>query len=329
MPKVAEKPGKPDKPAEKKTEKVRFPGISPTSIEHPLDRSALEVLRKTPGLDTLFKKLASLHFERQVRLYYTADTLRLTPKQCPDVYALFREACEILDMEEPELYLAQAPIANAFAIGFDRHTVVITSGLVDLLTPEELQGVMGHELGHIKSGHMLYRTIAAFLSLIGLLAARNLPFVNLLTQALIYALYDWTRKSELTADRAGLLVSQNPDVAVSTLLKLAGGSQHTALMLNREEFLKQADDYEDMDESFLNVIYKFEMTRYQTHPFPALRAREISRWSETDDYRRILAGGYDLASGVEGERRCTTCGATIENPTFRFCTDCGKPLDPK
>lgn len=307
-------------------EKVRFPGISPTSFEHPMDRSALEVLRKTPGLDLLFKKLGSLHYERQIRLHFTADSLRLTPKQCPELYALFREAVDILDMSEPELYLMQDPSPNAFAIGMDRHTVVITSGLVDLLDYHELQGVMGHELGHIKSGHMLYRTIAIFLSVIGVIAARNLPFVNILSQALVYALYDWTRKSELTADRAGLLVSQNSDVAVSTLLKLAGGSPRTAQLLSVEEFVKQADDYEDMDESLLNVLYKFEMTRYQTHPFPALRAREISRWSNSDDYRRILAGGYELASGAPEERRCASCGATIENPQFKFCTDCGQPM---
>jgi Zn-dependent protease with chaperone function len=308
-------------------QKVCFPGISPTNFEHPMDRSALEVLRKTPGLDLLFRKLASIGFERQVRLHFTADSLRLTPKQCPEIYALFREACEILDMDEPELYLWQNPFPNAFAIGMERHTVVISSGLVDMLDYRELQGVMGHELGHIKSGHMLYRTIAIFLSVIGLVAARNLPFVNLITQALIYALYDWTRKSELTADRAGLLVSQSEDAAISTLLKLAGGSQRTAQMLNVQEFVKQADDYEDMDESLLNVLYKFEMTRFQTHPFPAVRAREISRWARSEQFRQILDGEYDLASGVQDERRCDSCGATIENPTFRFCTDCGKPLD--
>jgi Zn-dependent protease with chaperone function len=307
-------------------ERVHFPGISPKSIEHPMDRTALEVLRKTPGLDLLCRKLASLHFERYVRLYFTADSLRITPKQCPEIYALFKEAVEILDMAEPELYLWQSPFPNAFAIGMDRHTVVISSGLVDLLDERELQGVMGHELGHIKSGHMLYRTIAIFLARIGLIAARNLPFVNLITQALLIALYDWSRKSELTADRAGLLVSQNREVAMSTLLKLAGGSQKTAGMLDVEEFMKQADDYEDMDDSLLNVLYKLDMTWAMTHPFPALRAKEISRWYHSDQYHRILAGEYELASGAEEERKCASCGAIIENPTFKFCTDCGRPL---
>ena len=53
----------------------------------------------------------------------------------------------------------------AFAIGMEKHTIVITSGLVELLEDDELRFVIGHELGHIKSGHMLYRTMAVFLSL--------------------------------------------------------------------------------------------------------------------------------------------------------------------
>src|SRR5438552_11907493 len=100
------------KPNQAKLEKTRFPGINPNAFEHPMDRSALEVLRKTPGLDRLFKKLASLHFERIVRLHFTADSLRLSPGQCPRIFAMMRESAAILDMPEPELYLTQSPIAN-------------------------------------------------------------------------------------------------------------------------------------------------------------------------------------------------------------------------
>lgn len=313
-------------PAATAPDRACFPGLSPIAFEHPWDRSALQALRRTPGLDQLFKKLASLGFERQVRLHFTADSLRLSPNQCPQVYALFREATAVLDMAEPELYLWQNPLPNAFAIGMERHTIVLSSGLVDLLNDDELRTVMGHELGHIKSGHMLYRTIAIFLSLVGLVAARNLPFVNLLSQALLYAFYDWFRKSELTADRAGLLVSQDQDVSVRSLLKLAGGAQRTRDQLNVEEFLKQADDYEDMDESLLNVLYKFEMTRFQTHPFPALRAREVSRWAVSEEYRRILHGDYPRTEEGPAVRRCPRCAAAVDNPLFRFCPECGETL---
>lgn len=306
-------------------ERVSFPGIHPKAFEHPLDRSALEALRKTPGLDLLFKKLGSLHFERIVRLHFTANSLRLSPQQAPRLYGLMREAAAVLDMPEPEMYLMQTPEMNAVATGMDRHTLAITSGLVEAMDDDELRVVIGHELGHIKSGHMLYRTMAIFLSVVGLVAMRNLPYVNLISEVLLLALYDWIRMSELTADRAGLLVAQDLDVALRVELKLAAGNVARHDEFSVEEFLKQADDYEDMDSSLLNMFYKFEMTKFQTHPFPALRARELSRWYNSDDYRRILNGDYARAD-ASTERRCGRCGSRVENPLFRFCPDCGEAL---
>ncbi len=313
-------------PEKRHSTRTKLKGIHPAAFEHPIDRAALEVLRKTPGLPFLLKKLASLGFERQVRIYFTADTLRLSPKQCPEIYNLLVEAAEILDMPEPELYLWQNPFPNAFAIGMDRHTIVVTSGLVELLDEDELQAVIAHELGHIKSGHSLYRTIAIYLAIAGLHVARNLPFVNLLSDMILYALYDWSRKSELTADRAGLLVVQDPAVSVRTLLKLAGGGNSTIGEASTAEFLRQADDYEDMDASPLNVLYKFELTRFQTHPFPALRAREINQWGASKEYQEIISGNYRMESENNTLRFCTSCGSRIENLAFRFCPDCGDAL---
>src|SRR5207253_1231343 len=225
-----------------------------------------------------------------------------------------------------ELYLMQQPFPNAFAIGMEKHTIVVTSGLVELLNEDELRGVLGHELGHIKSGHMLYRTMALFLAVVGLIAVRNLPFLSLITEALRYALYDWYRKSELSADRAGLLVTQDADMSVRILLKLAAGPVGAAHTLSEEEFLKQADEFEDMGSSVLDAFYAFEMMRFQTHPFPALRAREINRWSQTEEYRGILQGEYPRIDSETNERRCPKCAAPIWNPVFRFCPECGGAL---
>jgi Zn-dependent protease with chaperone function len=309
-------------------ERVRFPGIHPNAFEHPLDRTALEALRKTPGLDLLLKKLSASYVERIVRLQFTADSMRLSPGQCPRVYSLLEESASVLDMPLPDLYLSQSPFPNAFAIGMERHTIVLWSGLLELLDDDELRFVLAHELGHIKSGHMLYHTMALFLSIVGLVAARNLPFVNLLSlsQALLYAFYDWRRKSELTSDRAGLLVAQDKDVGIRTMLKLAGGSRGVAETLSVDEFLKQADDLEDMGANLLDAIYLFDMTRFQSHPFPALRAREILRWSESEDYRAIMRGEYPRVDGEEAPRRCGRCGTDVYNPTFTFCPNCGTAL---
>src|SRR5580704_11117486 len=136
--------------------RVRFPGLASSAFEHPGDRATLEALRRTPGLDRLFKWLSDIGVERYKRLELTADAIRVSPRQCPRLYNDLREACAILDVREPELYLSQHPFPYAGAFGMQRHIIVITTSLVDLLSETERLQVIGRELGHIKAEHMLY-----------------------------------------------------------------------------------------------------------------------------------------------------------------------------
>lgn len=308
--------------------RVRFPGISSAAFEHPADRAALEALRRTPGLDRLLKWLSDLGAERFLRLMFTADSIRVSPRQCSRLYSDLREACAILDVEEPEFYLSQLPFPNAFTFGMQRHTIVMTTALVDLLNDTERVEVIGHELGHIKAEHMLYRTMAIVLATVmqGMVSGLALP-AAIMTQALAYALYAWFRKSELTADRAGLLVVQDADVCISSLLKLVGGSQRLIDDLNTEEFVRQADLYDDMDEDFLSLYYKFLLVRWETHPFPAVRAREIQQWASSEDFARLLRGEYPRTTPDAGRRVCSECKTVVTNVTYRFCPECGRPLD--
>lgn len=307
--------------------RVRFPGLSSAAFEHPADRAALEALRRTPGLDKLLRWLSDVGAERFVRIMFTGDSLRISPRQCPKLYNDLREACAILDVKEPEFYLIQTPQPNAFAFGMKNHTLVISTSLVDLLSDSERLSVIGHELGHIKAEHMLYRTMAIIITniLSEMTGVLSIPGA-ILSQGLIYSLYAWFRKSELTADRAGLLVAQDVHVCNTTLLKLVGGSQKLADDLNTEEFTKQADLYEDMDEDFLSLYYKFLILSRQTHPFPSLRARELQEWSESDQYKRLLRGDYPRVNTEAGKRTCTNCNTTVTNVTFRFCPECGAVL---
>ncbi|HLK56206.1 MAG TPA: M48 family metalloprotease [Chthonomonadaceae bacterium] len=309
--------------------RVRFPGLSSAAFEHPADRAALEALRRTPGLDRLLRWMSDLGAEKYVRAVYTGDSIRVSPRQCSRLYNDLREACAILDVKEPEFYLLQHPMPNSWAIGMKRHTIVMTTAMVDLLDDAERLEVIGHELGHIKAEHMLYHTMAILLGNILASSASLLTIPGfVLSQGLLYALYYWTRKSELTADRAGLLTVQDPRICISGDLKLSGGSRRLADDLNPEEFVKQADLYEDMDDNLLVLSYKFIMLARQTHPFPALRAREIQEWSQSDQYQRLLRGDYPRVHTSAGLRTCAQCGTLVTNVTFRFCPECGGGLDP-
>lgn len=306
--------------------RVRFPGLSSTAFEHPSDRAALEALRRTPGLDRVLRKLSDLGAERLVRLRFTADSIRVSPRQCRRLYNDLREACAILDVREPELYLSQYPFPQAVAFGMERHMIVVTSALVDLLDDTERLNVLGRELGHIKADHMLYRTMAMILADLLADVSKYVGLGRVVTDGLVYAFHAWFRRSELTADRAGLLTVQDARVCTSAMLKLVAGSQKLIDDLNPDELARQADLYDDLEEDFLSAYYQFLLIRFRSQPFPAVRAREILEWADSEEYRHIMRGEYPRRSARAGHRKCPRCDFVVTNVTFQFCPECGAAL---
>jgi Zn-dependent protease with chaperone function len=298
----------------------KFPRITSAAFEHPADRAALEAVKKIPVLDKVFRKFLELGLERAMRVQLMGQAVHVTSRQCPKIYKLFKEAADILDMHEPDLFLTNQPVSNAFTFGVERPFIVLHSGLVDLLEEEELMAVMGHELGHVKAGHVLYRSIAYFLAQI---AAKLLGLGGIATMGLGAALADWSRKAELTADRAELLVVQDVQIPMRVHMKLSGGTKTVYAQMDEQEFLRQADAYEDLDYSTLNKVYKLMQELWMSHPVPVYRAKEILTWSKSKQYQEILAGRYPTEDPGLGLRDCPHCGAKI-SPSFFFCPECGK-----
>jgi Zn-dependent protease with chaperone function len=268
----------------------RFPGISSRAYEHPSDRSALVALRKLSGFDSVFKALSGLVTERSLRLLFLANSVRVNDEQFAHLNSMLRDACYILDLEKvPPMYVSQDPKPNAMCIGLDAPVIVVTTGLVELLDEEEMRAVIGHEVGHALSGHAVYRTILLFLTNLALKVAW-IPLGNMAIMAIVTALREWFRKSELSADRAGLLVGQDLQASMRGLMKLAGGN-HLHEM-NVDSFLAQAEEYEsggDIRDSVLKIMNVLP----RSHPFTAVRAAELKKWAESRDYQRIMDGHYD------------------------------------
>lgn len=298
----------------------RFPRIASSAFEHPADTAALEAVKKIPVLDKAFRKFLELGMERIFRIQLMGQAVHVTPKQCHRIYKLFKEAADILDMHEPDLFLASNPHVNAFTFGVERPFIVLQSALVDLLDEEELMAVLAHELGHVKCGHVLYRSIAYFLAHI---ASRVLGMGGIATMGLAVALFEWSRKSELSADRAELLVVQDVNVCLNLHMKLSAGSKRVFEQIDHNEFLRQAETYEDLDYSTINKVYKFMQELWLDHPIPVFRAREIKQWSESKQFKEIMAGRYPTTDAGVALRACPHCGVKI-SPSFFFCPDCGK-----
>ncbi|MFH8785138.1 M48 family metallopeptidase [Streptomyces roseoverticillatus] len=267
----------------------RFPGISSRAYEHPADRSALVALRKLSGFDTVFKALSGLLPERSLRLLFLSDSVRVGEQQFQHLHTMLLDACYLLDLPKvPPMYVTQDPQPNAMCIGLDEPVIVVTTGLVELLDEEEMRAVVGHEAGHALSGHAVYRTILLFLTNFAVKVAW-IPLGNVAIMAIVTALREWFRKSELSADRAGLLVGQDVQASMRGLMKIAGGN-HLHEM-NVDAFLAQAEEYEaggDLRDSVLKIMNVLP----RSHPFTTVRAAELKKWAASRDFQRIMDGHY-------------------------------------
>ena len=176
------------------------------SIHPPDDRRALSALRAIPGIDSALKKLLAVTGESAIRVIFTATAVKVTPTQCPDLYAKLQIACTTLGVDMPELFVQQNPIVNAFTGGVERPVIVLYSQLIERLSDEEVLAVVAHEVGHIHSEHVLYLTAARLIEFLAKTAvlASPLTFIvkELLTMSMRAALLAWARRAELSCDRA-------------------------------------------------------------------------------------------------------------------------------
>ena len=277
-------------------ERVKFEDLEASAFQHPLDRQATENLKLLVGFDLLVAKFLEFGLERMLYVYNIASAVQVGPKQFPKLNNMLHENAEILDVPVPEMYVSQTPVVNALTNGHTRPYIMLYTGLLDLMTDEEVKTVIAHELGHVKCGHVLYLTMANVLSQLTTQVTQMAWGIGTPVFYLLYgALLNWRRRSELSSDRASLLVMQNPAPVISALTKLAAGSQRFADQLSPEEFLNQARIYtEEMDQSFPDIIYRFvaETDLSRTHPFMVERVKEIDLWSASDQYKDILAGNY-------------------------------------
>ncbi len=276
-------------------------GLKADQFRHPLDLEATNSLKQLPGLDLLIRNLLGPVAEQFFYLENIASSILVGEQQLPQIHNLLLEACRVLDVEPPQLYVRQNPVPNAytFAMRGKQPFIVMHTSLIELLTPEEIQAVIAHELGHLKCDHGVYLTLANII----VLAAGQLPLGGMITQGLQAQILAWVRCAEFTCDRAALLATQDPKTIMSVMMKLTGGSPSLASQLNLDAFIAQARAYDDIDKTEIGQLLKQMQTAQLTHPVPVLRAREIDRWASSQSYQSLLQKqtmGYDSEAKSKG-----------------------------
>lgn len=281
--------------------------ISSYSWEHPADRVALNALQQVPGFDTLLKKVVGTFGERNISMVYKAQAVRVGPNQYARIHRQLESVCEVLDTNVPPLYLSQTHLANAGAVGMENPFIVLNSSLIELANDAEIEAVLGHEVGHIMSEHALYRT------LLHLLLGYGQSFTPLISQAILpitLALMEWSRKAEVSCDRAGLLATQDLNAMLGLLLVMAGGIRGRRDELDINAFVEQSDEYRQ--ESGLGAYYRVLSTLGRSHPFPVIRVAELRNWVDSGAYTDIMAGNYHR----NGEPRPFADDATTAGKAF-------------
>ncbi len=298
----------------------RYPGISSEAFRHPLDREAEKALRSLPGFDLVARKFVEFLSERPQFVYHMGNSIQVGPRQYASVYRLFRECVASLDVTpEPALFISQNPFANAYALGQERPLLTLYSGLLDVMGETELRAVLAHELGHIKCGHTTLSQMAIWLLQTMMFVGQvTLGLSNLvLSSGLLLALYEWKRKSELSADRAALLATDDPEGVLQSMLRIAGGTVSHGHELSLAEFKRQAARYEELDRDNLNQVYKFFLYNnlgqgvFLSHPFVVERVKYLEEWATSAEYRDIQNGRYqrDDATGAVDTAAVDTAAA--------------------
>jgi Zn-dependent protease with chaperone function len=270
-------------------EPIILRGISSRAWEHPADRGALVALRELRGFDILLRKMSGMISERSLRLSLMGSSIRVDRHQYKRVHDAYLQVGAVLDAADlPDLYITRNPDLGGMCIGIDKPVIVVNSGSLDLLDETELKFLLAHELGHALSGHGLYRTLLmVLLRLTTSVAWIPVGVVGL--RVITAALYEWSRKSELSADRAGALAVQDPAAAVRFMAKMAGGGDlHD---VDTAAFLEQAKEFEsggDLRDSFLKLL----LLEQRSHDFAVARAAALKTWIDDGEYREYLAGDY-------------------------------------
>ena len=318
--------------------KERLQSSDFTQYEHPLDRTAREILEGTVGLSTVVSKFNEYAIERLIKNQYIGSKLRVRKREFPMVYRAYETACETLKLDViPDLYFEQGYI-NAKTMGVVQPIVVITTGCTSLLTFDELVFIFGHEIGHIKSRHVLYHQMADVFPMLGdIIGAASLGVGKLLISGLQLALLNWKRKSEFTADRAGLLACQNVEAAVSIMMKISGLPINYFGKVSTESFLKQARDFESLDDNAMDVAAKFMSVMLQDHPWMVERAGQLDKWVNQGYYEKILHYNSESILKIKGVSdeigskvvTCLVCGiknkvSLEKNSIGKMVVNCGK-----
>lgn len=268
-------------------------GLDARLFQHPQDRALLNTLKCIPLIDKLVGSEMDLAVRGQ-QLMFLSNSIRLTETSMPRIHDGYLEAAHALGIEQeniPEVYISTGPV-NAYCMGADKPFINVSASLVNLLNKDELLFVLGHELGHALCGHAKYHALFYYLTQMGsgLVSALTLGISDvILNNTIIPALSLWVRRSEYSADRAGMLACQNREAALRALMKISGFPFVCYREMRSRTLVEQAIEYDQaMRQSALDRLYHILNHLSLSHPLTVARGWELLQWLNAGEYDEII-----------------------------------------
>jgi Zn-dependent protease with chaperone function len=270
----------------KRTEKKAEAGPSePDGREYAyrFDRQTREAFERMRPVQLVVAKTVRM-FKSVWRNQLLGSAVKVSDRQFPRIQKVTEQCAATLGIPTPQVYITNNPHLNAGTYGTDDESfIIVHSALVDHYSDEELLTVIGHECGHVHNGHVVYLTALHYIVRVaGVFLAWVLP------PALV-ALNAWSRRAEITSDRAAMLCSKDPATAERAITKLALGSRKLYEEFNLEAFLEQHHEGREGVGKYMEV--------FASHPWLPKRVLAMREFAKSDFYRHAvgLEGGLPMA----------------------------------
>ena len=266
---------------------INVANIDYSSIRHPDDEKTINLLNKIPGFKSFLKNTVGKFRESYNEVEYTGNGYDVNFKSMPELYSLLKDTARILGAQKiPSCSTDWYYGISSFTMGDKNPRIILQSGTIELLSPSELRFVFGHELGHLLCGHKPYHM---------LLEVIYSPFygedlaMKAIAATVKLPLMEWYRNSDYSADRVGLLACQDLNVALTTMIKMAGLPQKYYNDINVKAFIDQVVEFEKSFNGKLDTIAKRAYIKSSDFPLLVHRAANLLEWYQSGEYSNILA----------------------------------------
>lgn len=261
--------------AKKKAERAEH-GVEITGHEYTytFDRQSRVAFENTKPV--AYAVEASVRLFKQIGKHQLlGHAVRVSERQFPRIHGITKRASDTLGIAMPQVFVVNSPVFNAGTLGTNEDSfVMVHSALVDQYSDEELLTVIGHECGHIHNSHVAYLTALHYLTY---MAGMFVPWI---LQPALVALRTWSRRAEITCDRAGMLVAKDQAAAERAITKLAVGSRKLYEEFNLDAFLEQHEEGNQGIGKYMEV--------FATHPWLPKRVLAMRAFGESQLYQKTI-----------------------------------------